>query len=247
MPDPPYWDEYVPDASFPVTYSMSGTHIPDGGGDDSVQYPTFEFAWDNWGSADPRAAVFETHIVRTTTDGTVVDIGGPGRRCTSWDCGAERGFPEDGYFDVNLTFTSGSFASKTFLLSLYAYDFEMWSRGDEYITVYDKTMTNVLASYTIAAADLDNSIYVQFWVGAPTTIVVRIMKQPGTPLTTNAVLSGIFFDSELVDYPVGGYSSFSDKLQLISNFLFNTPTGWILLALMATGVSVATIKLIRRR
>jgi len=179
--DPPYWDEYVGSPSPldpPVTYSLSGTiYNADGL---LVQYPTFEWVWDDWGSTDPRAVHFKT---------TIPEVGGPGTRLTCWDCGSERGFPSDGYFNATLAFPSGEF-----MLSLYAYDKEGYSRTSETIYITD-TDGAVLESVEIGGTEFDDGIYVQFWVIGPTTVVVQVKKDSES---INAVLSGIFVDKGYV-------------------------------------------------
>jgi hypothetical protein len=172
--DPPYWDEYV--SLMPtVNYSLTGTlyNMP---GIGLIQYPVFEWAWDDFNSSDVRAAVFQTNIP---------GAGGPGTRLTCWDDGSERGFPSDGYFNITL-----SFPCEVFMLSLYGYDEERTIRDNQMIYI---TSTNgtVLASGMMQGTDFNEGVYLNFIVQGPTTIIVQVQKSANSP---NALLSGIFVD-----------------------------------------------------
>lgn len=172
--DPPYWDEYA--SLMPkINYTLLGTlyNMSDVG---VIQYPTFDFAYDEFNSSDPRAAYFMTNVL---------GAGGPGTRLTSWDDGGERGFPSYGYFNVTL-----SFPNEVFMLSLYAYDLERSVRDNQMIYITNTTGA-VLASGIMQGTDFDEGEYLQFIVQGPTTIVVQVQKSASS---SNAVLSGIFVD-----------------------------------------------------
>ena len=194
MAEPPYWDEYVSKTPL-INYSLTGTLY------NGIQYPAFEWVWGKgydetyiyddygqvWNTTDPRACWFNTTIERTI-EGDNIWVGGPGTRLTCWDCGAERGFPDNGYINVTLEFPEGFF-----MLSLYAYDFERDVGGSRtsqtvYITDVDG---NVLAVGVMEDEEFDNGIYLNFLVCGPTTIIVHIVKDEGS---INTTLSGIFVD-----------------------------------------------------
>lgn len=182
--DPPYWDEYA-SLEPKVSYTLTGTlyNMPSIG---VIQYPTFEWAWDDFNSTDPRAAHFKTHVE---------GAGGPGRRLTCWDDGSERGFPSDGYFNITLSFPDGDF-----MLSLYAYDQERAhgreQRDNQTIYVTD-AYGKILDFAVMNGTEFDEGMYVQFIVCGPTTIIVQVKK---SPKSVNAVLSGIFVDKVSCKY-----------------------------------------------
>jgi len=172
--DPPYWDEYV-SLEPRINYTLNGTlyDMPSIG---LIQWPAFEWAWDDFNSSDPRAAHFKT---------TVEGSGGPGTRLTCWDDGSERGYPSDGYINITLEFPKGMF-----MLSLYAYDMERWQRPNQTIYITDES-GEILASAVMEGTEFDEGIYLQFLVCGPTTVIVQVMKGSES---VNAVLSGIFVD-----------------------------------------------------
>lgn len=172
--DPPYWDEYV--SKWPnVTYQLTGSLYYDetiG----FIQWPVFEWAWDDFNSSDIRAAHFKTFPPNVT-------------RLTCWDDGSERDnvFPitSPGYFNITMGFPSG-----VFMLSLYVYDRENGQRDNQTIYITDLN-GNILDFATMNGTEFDGGMYVQFIVCGSTTIVVHIKK---SPTSINALLSGIFVD-----------------------------------------------------
>jgi hypothetical protein len=172
--DPPYWDEYV-SLEPKINYTLNGT-LYNKPGIGLIQWPVFEWAWDEFNSSDPRAAHFKT---------TVEGSGGPGTRLTCWDDGSERGYPSDGYINITLEFPKGMF-----MLSLYAYDMERWQRPNQTIYITNES-GEILASAVMEGTEFDEGIYLQFLVCGPTTVIVQVMKGPES---INALLSGIFVD-----------------------------------------------------
>ncbi len=189
-PDPPYWDEYwsqVPN----VTYYVNGTrYIPNPIYNTSyVQYPVFEWAWNTMHSfvsgQDPREAYYP-------------QLGQ--WRLACWDDGNERCGPFHGYMNFTMFFPEGRY-----LLSLYAYDYEMFSRDSQEYRIYD-TEGNLLASKQISGQSFDEGVFEDFEVIAPEcgfTIVVQVYNDAGhVPFgypypedrTNNILLSGIFVD-----------------------------------------------------
>ncbi len=175
--DPPYWDEYV-SLEPRINYTLNGT-LQNIVGIGAIQYPVFEWAWDDFNSTDIRAANFTTH-----TEG-----GGPGTRLTCWDDGSERdlyyNMTSEGYFNITLTFPDG-----LFMLSLYAYDMEGWARPNQTIYITDES-GEVLASAVMEGTEFDEGVYLQFVVCGPTTIIVQVKRGPES---VNALLSGVFVD-----------------------------------------------------
>jgi hypothetical protein len=177
--DPPYWDEYV-SLEPKINYTLNGTlhDMPDIG---LIQWPVFEWGWDDFNSSDVRAAHFKTYVDPS---------GGPGTRLTCWDDGGERdgafpGIDSEGYFNVTLEFPQG-----VFMLSLYAYDKERVQRPNQTITITNEEGA-VLASGIMEGTEFDEGIYLQFVVCGPTTIIVTVQRGVES---INAVLSGIFVD-----------------------------------------------------
>ena len=197
-PDPPYWDEYVPDGSG-VMYHVNGTKFtPLGGG--TVQYPGFEWAYADWhvSQTDPREVWYNT---------TIPGVGGPGWRLASWDDGSERSQPMHGYLNFTLTFPRQG----RYLLSLYAYDYERISRWSQEYRIFDETGMMLLATRQINGTVFDEGVYEIFVVNVPAsalTIVVQVFNDAGhvaapssLDRTNNVILSGIFIDCYP---PVGG-------------------------------------------
>lgn len=152
-----------------------------------IQYPVFEWAWAGWhgSQTDPREVYYTTSIEGTGN--------GPGWRLATWDDGGERCQPKHGYMDFHLTFPEG-----TYLLSLYAYDYERNQRDSQEYQIWDETGTTLLASKQISGTAFDEGVYEIFKVVAPPedcTIIVRVYNDAGHPTPTiNLVLSGIFVD-----------------------------------------------------
>jgi hypothetical protein len=175
--DPTYWDEYA-SLNPKINYTLTGSliNMP---GIGPIQYPVFEWGWDNFNSSDPRAIYFEMNVP---------GAGGPGTRLTCWDDGAENHYANA--FNVTMEFPAGCF-----MLSLYAYDKERASnsgkRDNQTIYVTNEYGT-ILAFATMNGTEFDEGMYVKFVVCGPTTIIVKVMKSPSS---INALLSGIFVDN----------------------------------------------------
>ena len=149
-----------------------------------VQYPVFEWAWEGWQSsqgADPRRVYYP------------VGSGGNHWRLACWDDGGERCLPLHGYMNFPLFFPEG-----TYLLSLYAYDYERNQRTTQEYRIYDETMTPLTDPVQISGTAFDEGIYEIFMVVAPPgglTIIVQVYNDAGHPSPTlNVLLSGIFVD-----------------------------------------------------
>jgi hypothetical protein len=170
--DPTYWDEYA-SLDPKINYTLTGSLV-DMLGIGLIQYPVFEWGWDNFNSSDPRAIHFEMNVP---------GAGGPGTRLTCWDDGAENHHANS--FNVTMEFPAGCF-----MLSLYAYDKEIVQRPNQTIYITNEAGV-VLASAMMKGTEFDGGMYLQFVVCGPTTIVVHVEKSGGS---INAVLSGIFVD-----------------------------------------------------
>lgn len=153
-----------------------------------IQYPVFEWAWQGWHETQTE----HREVYYTTFIDPAVG-GGPGWRLACWDGGGERSQPEHGYMDFILTFPEG-----TYLLSLYAYDYERTSRQSHEYRIYEcGDMTAPVVTKRISGEAFDNGVYEIFTVAASAegcTIVVRVYNDNGHPSTVNTLLSGIFID-----------------------------------------------------
>lgn len=178
--NPPYWDEYVTQSPS-VTYHVNGTLLGP-----TIKYPVFEYAWAEWHSnqTEPREVYYNTTILGTGD--------GPGWILACWDDGGERSQPVNGYMNFKLYFPEGSY-----LLSLYAYDFEGTRSSQEY-RIYDETGTFLLDRKQIKGSIFDEGVYETFKVVAQPaglTIIVQVYNDAGHGIgTSNVVLSGIFVD-----------------------------------------------------
>lgn len=201
---PPYWDEYA--SKYPyVTYKMDGTyiifadHTP-------VKEPVFEWAWDSPHATqtDLREVYYSGSYKCATPIGDCTDTGtccGKGWRLACWDDGGERCQPVNGYFNVTMYFPQG-----TYLLSLYAYDYEHWPRDSQEYRIYSANGQTLLASHQISGQAFDDGVYATFKVVAPyrgLTIIVQVYNDAGhvsyqwpypQDRTYNVLLSGIFVD-----------------------------------------------------
>ena len=176
-PDSPYWDEYVTQTPA-VTYYINGTRmvIPTGL---PIKYPAFEFAW-----GAPHSSQTEPREVYYPLKGMWI--------LASWDDGGERSQPTHGYFNITMYFPSGSY-----MLSLYAYDFER-IRTSETFNIYGSTGSVLYDSHQISGTTYQEGVYESSTVSAPPgglTIIVQIYNDAGHPNPNlNVVLSGIFVD-----------------------------------------------------
>ncbi|MEM2094014.1 MAG: hypothetical protein QXI32_01800 [Candidatus Bathyarchaeia archaeon] len=205
--DPPYWDEYVPGLSG-ILYEVAGTRVvyPDG---TVIQYPVFEWKWGEWHETQKeKREVYYTMNLEGTDDESWIDtdghVNGPGWRLACWDDGGERSNPLYGYMNFTLIFPK----SGIYMLSLYAYDFEGYSRYSQEYRIYDATGTRLLASKQIAGEVFDNGVYETFRVVVPEgglKIILQVYNDAGHETfvsaetyskdrTNNVVLSGIFVD-----------------------------------------------------
>ncbi len=205
-PDPSYWDEYQ-SQSPQVTYFTNGTFF------DPIkvmiQYPTFEWAWNSPQTSQGSDARTVFYPLANMW------------RLAAWDDGGERSFPTHGYMNFTLFFPGG-----TYLLSLYAYDYERTSRQSEEYLIYDSTGTQLLASKQISGTTFDEGVFETFNVTAPIgglTIILQVYNDAGHPANTvNVVLSGIFVD----------------KLRSIGGELL--PEGWLALGPLIAVLAVSS-------
>ena len=193
LPNPPYYDEYVSKTP-PVTYYINGTRYYYSPPEGYVQYPAFEWRWtdqhDPPQGSDPREVYYPVANKW---------------RFACWDDGGERSQPTHGYINFTLTFPQG-----TYLLSLYAYDYEKATsngkRESQVYRIYDATGTTLLAGpVRISGKIFDEGVYEVFIVVAPAggrTIIVQVYNDAGHygsegesyGHTLNVILSGIFVD-----------------------------------------------------
>ncbi|RJX16066.1 hypothetical protein CW703_02525 [Candidatus Bathyarchaeota archaeon] len=148
---------------------------------------------------DPRVLVYPTvklyHGYPPPLDGRIYG---------QWDSG-EMGYPLN-YFIIKLEIPKGKY-----LLSVYAMDFEEYGRS-ETIEVWDENMNTLLDSQYITADEINNGIYLKWYVKGPQTINIKVIADQGN---LNSFLDGIFLNC----LKVGGetLNSFVDELILNLN------------------------------
>ena len=144
-----------------------------------IQYPMFEWGW------------YGFHSTQTEPREVYYPIEGAWR-LAAWDDGSERCKPTHASMNYNMFFPEG-----TYLLSLYAYDYEVWARESMEYIIYDMFM-NELARKRISGTAFDEGIYEIFKVEAPPegcVITVQLYNDEGHPVPNlNILLSGIFVD-----------------------------------------------------
>ena len=106
-----------------------------------------------------------------------------GRVFGVWDSG-EMSEPLD-YFVVKVNILEGEY-----LFSIYAADFEKIGRS-ETVEVWDESMTTLLDSQYITGDEINNGIYVQWFVRGPATINLKVIADPGN---LNSFINGIFLN-----------------------------------------------------
>jgi hypothetical protein len=225
---PPYWDEFVFGLPQVIQYEVTGTKLYLGDPVfDDVQFPAFTYAWTDFSTsrpADLRPLYYTQNTV--ATEPTLPDpnadplnpvvVGGPGWRAATWDDGGERCYPDNGYIKFTLTFPIQGY----YVLSLYAYDYEMVSRSSEKFQIWDSTMTSLWAEKQISEATFDNGVYESFLVNVPNgglTFVLLVYNDAGhvtyvnpypEDKTNNVVLQGIFVDNVVLSQACGRTKGF---------------------------------------
>jgi len=167
-----------------------------------IQYPVFEWGWSDFTATQigPRQVYYPQQQAW---------------RYACWDDGNERCKPVNGYENFKLYFPEG-----IYMLSLYAYDYELTPRTTMEYRIYDETGINLLASKQVQEADLDGGVFEIFKVTAPPegcTIIVQVYNDAGHPSPTlNVLLSGIFVDclkqtQELCGHTIGFWKTNASK------------------------------------
>ncbi|MEM2093849.1 MAG: hypothetical protein QXI32_00960 [Candidatus Bathyarchaeia archaeon] len=248
--NPPYYDEYVPTSPPKITYDIDGTYYVVSE-TVKIQYPAFEYAWGDWHSTqtDPREVYYTMALPDTG--------GGPGWRLASWDDGGERCQPYHGYMNFTLTFPQGDY-----YLSLYAYDYERFSRWSQEYRIYDSTGTTLLASKQISGTVFDEGVYEIFRISAPEgglTIILQVYNDAGhvgepfqPDKTNNVVLSGIFLDC-IIPRVGGSYTTidstaFTTSSRANTLGLIATQIIWAILPLLVVPIlALLAVKILRRQ
>jgi hypothetical protein len=101
----------------------------------------------------------------------------------AWDPG-ELGWPLD-YFIVELKIPEGMY-----ILSVYAMDYSNTGRS-ETIEIWDESMTTLLDAQYITGDEINNGIYVQWFVSGPRIINIKVIADPGK---LNSFIDGIFLN-----------------------------------------------------
>jgi len=89
------------------------------------------------------------------------------------------------YFIVNLTIPNGRF-----ILSIYAMDLAKFGRS-ELIEIWNKEMTMLLDSQYIDADEINNGLYIQWYVEGPTSVNIKVIADNGN---LNSFIDGIFLN-----------------------------------------------------
>lgn len=106
-----------------------------------------------------------------------------GRIYGQWDPGELLGLLNS--FTVKLNIPEGYY-----LLSVYAMDFGLMGRS-ETIEIWDEAMTTMLDSRYITSDEINEGIYVQWFVQGPKTINIKVIGDPGN---LNSFIDGIFLN-----------------------------------------------------
>jgi hypothetical protein len=106
-----------------------------------------------------------------------------GRIFGAWDSG-ELGWPLN-YFIIRLKIPEDGY-----ILSVYAMDFSYTGRS-ETVEIWDESMTTLLDAQYITASEINNGIYVQWMVGGPRIINIKVIADPGK---LNSFIDGIFLN-----------------------------------------------------
>jgi hypothetical protein len=100
-----------------------------------------------------------------------------------WDSGELNGLLNN--FMIRLRIPEGRY-----LLSIYAADFEQIGRS-ETIEIWNEPMTTMLNSQHITAAEINNGIYLQWYVEGPRIINIKAIADQGN---LNSLINGIFMN-----------------------------------------------------
>lgn len=106
-----------------------------------------------------------------------------GRIYGQWDSGELDGLLT--YFIIKVIIPEGDY-----MFSIYAVDFERYGRS-ETIEVWDGSMAHMLDSQYITADQINNGIYVQWFIRGPRTINLKVIADPGN---LNSFIDGMFLD-----------------------------------------------------
>lgn len=80
--------------------------------------------------------------------------------------------------------------SNGYILSIYVMDFGLMGRS-ETIEIWDETMTTKLDSQYINASEINEGVYLQWFIQGPTTINIKVIADPGK---LNSFIDGIFLN-----------------------------------------------------
>jgi len=173
----------------PDDYQVSNNGVGQYAADNARNYGEYPYigqyaayAWTRMNSetaSDPRVLVYPVDNP---------DYGYPpdplnGKIYGQWDSG-ELGWPLN-YFIIELMIPEGKF-----VLSIYAMDFARSGRS-ETIEIWDEPMTDLLDSQYITSDEINNGIYVQWFVEGPRTINLKAIADPGK---VNSFIDGIFLN-----------------------------------------------------
>ena len=187
--------KYTPiDKSYDVTNIPPGSYAVSSGvfqyaADDARTYGAYPYIglysayeWvDNSTAAalDPRVLVYPEDKIYNGYPPTPLDR----RLYGQWDSGELNGLLN--YFIMRLRIPEGEY-----VLSIYAMDFARIGRSEN-ITIWDESMTNLLDSQHITSGEINNGIYIQWFVEGPRILNIKAVADPGK---LNSFIDGIFLN-----------------------------------------------------
>ncbi len=144
-------------------------------------YAAYEWALNNTETAsDPRMLIYPEDKLYLGYPPTPLN----GRVLGVWDSGELNGLLN--YFIMKVDIPEGDY-----IFSIYAADFVQIGRS-ETIEVWDELMTTLLDSQYITSGEINNGIYVQWFVQGPRTISIKVIADLGN---LNSLINGIFVNS----------------------------------------------------
>jgi len=186
--------KYTPiDKSYDVTNIPHGSYAVSSGvfqyaADDARTYGTYPYIglysayeWiDNSTAAalDPRVLMYPVDKIYYGYPPTPYK-----RMYGQWDSGELNGLLN--YFIMRLRIPEGAY-----ILSIYAMDFAGIGRSEN-ITIWDESMTNLLDFQHITSGEINNGIYIQWYVEGPRIINIKAIADAGN---LNSFIDGIFLN-----------------------------------------------------
>ena len=172
----------------PGNYEVSGG-VCQYAADDARTYGTYpyigQYAAYEWGlpsnvtASDPRVLIYPQDKIYHGYPPTPLN----GRLYGQWDSGEMNAILN--YFIMRLKIPRGEY-----ILSIYAMDFAQSGRSEN-ITIWDESVTNLLDFQHITSSEINNGIYIQWFVEGPRIINIKVTADPGN---LNSFIDGIFLN-----------------------------------------------------